>query len=252
MLRIICLVLSIVYATTARAITEEEGARFFEVYVQPNLTAYENCASQHLIGLANNSQNYKFDDIESSIRPVCGNYMDAIRKYLLEIGIEKSKANQLIAEWYGAIQPRLRNAYEQQKNTVSNKTLADKGLGENSESKSERDKLLNQAIGDHSNCVISQMREIVPYSNEKAETLSEVIITKCSDLEKRIVSLGLAFYGGSKSDMNEIVQTALNQKKKNIVAEIVTFRANLVKGYQDNSHSLQQDNANKISPANGF
>lgn len=186
MLRLTLLLIIVLYTTGVSAITEEEGARFYDAYVQPNLTAYENCASQHLIGLANNNPNYQFNEIESSIRPACGYYMDAIRKYLLEIGIEKPKANQLINEWYGAIQPRLRNTYEQQKNNNTNNNLSvDRSISSNSESKNERDRLLNQAISNHSNCIVAQMKEIVPYSNEKAETLSEVIITKCSELEKR-------------------------------------------------------------------
>ena len=43
------------------------------------------------------------------------------------------------------------------------------------------------------------------------------------------MSLGIAFYGGSKAELQKIVKDAIEERKKHIVADIVTFRANVAK-----------------------
>ncbi len=99
----------------------------------------------------------------------------------------------------------------------------------NSDSARERNKLIDEAVGEHHKCIRSQMREIVPYSNESAETLSQVVLTKCAEAEEKFVRLGVALFNTSRAEMEKVVQEALAVQKKNIVAEIVTFRAQLNK-----------------------
>lgn len=99
----------------------------------------------------------------------------------------------------------------------------------NSESDRERQKLITEAASDHAKCLHSQMREIVPYSNEGAETLAQVVITKCAESEKKFVSLGMALFNASRVDVEKIVGDALADQKKSMVAEIVSFRAQLNK-----------------------
>ena len=80
--------------------------------------------------------------------------------------------------------------------------------------------------------VLAQMKRIVPYSNENAETIAQVIITECKPQEEHFVELGMAIYGSSKSEMEKIVQDAIGERKKNIVADIVTFRAEAARALQ--------------------
>jgi hypothetical protein len=99
----------------------------------------------------------------------------------------------------------------------------------NSEIDHARSKLINEAAEEHQACMRKVMRDIVPYSSENAETLAQVIITRCQTEEKKFVSLGVALYGASKSDVERIVTQRVEQQKKEMVADIVTFRAELNK-----------------------
>ena len=99
----------------------------------------------------------------------------------------------------------------------------------NAEASAERTKLINEAAAEHSKCEQSQMRLIVPYSNESAETIAQVVLTKCDEAEQKFVSLGMALFNVSKADMKKVVDEALSKQKNNMVAEIVTFRAELAK-----------------------
>jgi hypothetical protein len=98
-----------------------------------------------------------------------------------------------------------------------------------SDAEAERSKLIDEAAAEHFKCLHSQMRQIVPYSTESAETLAQVVITKCEVAEKKFVSLGMALFNASRSDVEQIVGQALEKQKKKMVAEIVSFRAELNK-----------------------
>jgi hypothetical protein len=113
----------------------------------------------------------------------------------------------------------------------------------------EREKLLAAAAEEHSKCLTEQMKELVPYSEEVAETLSQVIVTKCADFEQKFISLGVAIYGSSKEDLEKLVNHAVEQRKRHIVADIVTFRAELakLKAAQPNKPSAEQP----IKPTDG-
>lgn len=100
---------------------------------------------------------------------------------------------------------------------------------ENKEAAAEKNKLLTEAAAEHQKCLRSQMRSIVPYSNENAETLAQVVLTKCAEAESRFVSLGMALFNASREEVQKIVGSALAKQKANMVADIVTFRAELAK-----------------------
>ena len=99
----------------------------------------------------------------------------------------------------------------------------------NPEVEATRNKLLTDAANDYSNCIQSQMKQLVPLSNEGAETLAQVIITKCGDIEQRYVELSMAMYGVSRAQVEDAIHGPIEARKKNIVADIVTFRAELAK-----------------------
>ena len=99
----------------------------------------------------------------------------------------------------------------------------------NDEVDAARTKLINDAAEEHQACMRKVMKDIVPYSSENAETLAQVIITRCQTEEKKLMSLGVALYGASKTDVERIVTQRVEQQKKEMVADIVTFRAELNK-----------------------
>ena len=90
-------------------------------------------------------------------------------------------------------------------------------------------KLINEAAEEHQACMRKVMQDIVHDCYENAEPLAQVIITRCQTEEKKFVSLGVALYGASKSDVERIVTQRVEQQKKEMVADIVTFRAELNK-----------------------
>lgn len=101
--------------------------------------------------------------------------------------------------------------------------------GMNPEAKAERDKLLTQAAAEYGECIKTQMRTIVPFSNENAETLAQVILTKCEEAENKFVSLGMALTNKSRAEIQTVMGQNLAKQKASIVAEIVSLRAELAK-----------------------
>ena len=92
-----------------------------------------------------------------------------------------------------------------------------------------RDKLLTQAADEHAACLKKTMRDIVPYSSERAEVLAQVVLTKCAAEEDRFISVGVALLNVPRAQVEREVRQALARQKDAIVAEIVTFRAELAK-----------------------
>jgi hypothetical protein len=92
-----------------------------------------------------------------------------------------------------------------------------------------RNKLLADTTKEYDECIQNQMKQLVPLSNEGAETLAQVITTKCEDIEQRYVELSIAMYGVSRAQVEDAIHDSLEKRKKNIVADIVTFRAELAK-----------------------
>ncbi|MDB5509210.1 MAG: trypsin-like serine protease with C-terminal domain containing [Hyphomicrobiales bacterium] len=97
------------------------------------------------------------------------------------------------------------------------------------EVQAERNRLINEAAGVHVACMRDQMKQLVPYSNESAEILAQVVVTKCAEAEKKFVSLGIAMFGASRETVERLVTQRLDRQKKEMIADIVTFRAELSK-----------------------
>ncbi len=238
---------------SSHASADDAVSVFLDREVKPHLTAYFGCADQHLALLARSNPTRSFDAVEGSLRPACGLHIDRIRNALYRAGLNRGQANQFIRSSYLSIQGQLRANYDQNASAEERRRQTDKEDAERRrqehEAEAERERLLKEAASDHDKCLLSQMKELVPFSNESAETLAQVIVTKCSEAEKKYVSLGVAFYGGSKSDMQKLVRDAVEERKKHIVAEIVTFRANMSKELL----SRQKPEADpSAKPANGI
>jgi hypothetical protein len=106
-----------------------------------------------------------------------------------------------------------------------------------------RDRLLTQAASEHAACLKKNMRDIVPYSSERAEVLAQVVLTKCAPEEERFVSVGVALLNVPRAQVEREVRQALARQKEAIVAEIVTFRAELAKSL------LNKDAPSEAAPA---
>jgi hypothetical protein len=116
----------------------------------------------------------------------------------------------------------------------------------------ERDKLLTEAAAEHAKCRQSQMRNIVPYSNENAETLAQVVLTNCKDAEDKFVSLGVALLNIQRSEVQTLISTALGQQKSRMVADIVTFRAELAKALAEQSKDAPKKLDDASKPEQGI
>jgi len=99
----------------------------------------------------------------------------------------------------------------------------------NADAMAAREKLFKQVGDEYTNCINTNMKEILPYSNEGAETIAQVILTKCFYIQNKFVDLMLALSGGSRESAEKLVSDSIAERKKAIVADIVTFRAELTK-----------------------
>jgi hypothetical protein len=119
----------------------------------------------------------------------------------------------------------------------------------NPEALAAREKLISDGGKEYTACIRTQMKEIVPYSNEGAETLAQVIQTNCSAVEQHFIELAMAIYGTSRSEVEKTVGDAVESRKKSIVADIVTFRAEMAKALQSQPKS---ENATDSKKAQGI
>jgi hypothetical protein len=99
----------------------------------------------------------------------------------------------------------------------------------NPEAEAARSKLIKDASAEYDECIGSQMKQVVPYSNESGEVLSQVIITNCHPQEQHVIDLIVAIYGSSRLEVEKIIKEAVESRKNNVLADIVTFRAELAK-----------------------
>lgn len=232
------------FSVTASSSVFAQGPdQFIASQVKPHLAAYADCAKQYLRQAAKKDPAASFDHIESSLRPACGNHIDLARDALFRSDFGRSEANAIIRSAYASMQPGFRSLFDQAASSERQRHQVEKEQAtqtprEEAASVSqdqikavelERTKLLKEASSAFDSCLASELKSLVPSSNEPAETLTKVIEIKCGEPEKRVASLGFAFYGATKDDFQKIVKEPLEERKKRLVADIVTLRAELAK-----------------------
>jgi hypothetical protein len=99
----------------------------------------------------------------------------------------------------------------------------------NPEAEAARDKVIKDAVAEYDGCIRSEMKQIVPYSSESGEVLSRVIVTNCHLKEQQVTDLVIAIYGSSRSEVEKIIKEGVENRKSGVLADIVTFRAELTK-----------------------
>lgn len=217
---------------------------FIATRVKPHLAAYADCAKRHLEQEAKKEPMATFERVESSLRPACGREIDLAREALFRGNFSRGEANAVLRSAYASLQPELRSLFDRAAATERKRLQPEKDQalrplhGEEAGSapqdqtkavEAERSRLLQDASSAYDACLASELKSLVPSSNESAETLTKVIEIKCADAEKKLGNLGFAFYGASRDDFQRIVKEPLEERKKRLVAEIVTLRAELSK-----------------------
>lgn len=88
----------------------------------------------------------------------------------------------------------------------------------------EAQKLLSAAASEHWQCIKQAMIELVPFTNESAETLATAVLTKCSSYELKRVMLAAAVFRVAREEVQSVFVAITAEMRKLIITEIVTFR----------------------------
>ncbi|MCC0807506.1 hypothetical protein FPV16_14920 [Methylobacterium sp. W2] len=99
----------------------------------------------------------------------------------------------------------------------------------NPEAEASKRKLLDAASIKHSACIEREMIGIVPYSSEGAETLANVIMSRCAHYEAEQVDVAVAAYGYSKNTAQAVIAPITAGTRGRLVERIVTARAEAAK-----------------------
>ena len=119
----------------------------------------------------------------------------------------------------------------------------------NSEIEAARNRMTEQLGKEYSDCIDNEMKTVVPYSTEGAETLAQVVITKCDHIAAKFVETWIVLFELSRSEAERIINTALKKRKKIILADIVSFRAALNKAI---INTPSEKPADKKAPETGL
>ncbi len=95
----------------------------------------------------------------------------------------------------------------------------------NREQTAERTRLMAQASEEHEKCLTNGLVEILPYTNENAETIATALLSRCSPLVKKMESLGIALYGLPRSEIEKLVETVVTQRRASVISQVVSIRA---------------------------
>jgi hypothetical protein len=244
-MRVLAIALFLMVSTAWLASAQQAGVgdEFFRVNIKPHLDAYVVCAARHLEQRAKADPGQSFAQVEGSLRPACGNNIDRAREAMSRIGFSQQGATKVIRAWYSDIQGEVRGFHERQVAEVNRqRELARLDAQKEREAKEadiERRKVLQEAASEHHACLRKEMVSIVPFSNEPADTLGTVMMTKCAEHERKRVSLAIAVFGIGRSNAERILKDIGDETRKVIVAEIVSFRAELAKAQTQGQPSKQ-------------
>ena len=201
--------------------------RYIKAEIYPTLYTYQNCAAGFLTRKASEYPDGRFDEHELGIRPECGRYIDVVRQRLLGIGWNAGTIEAEIDLYYGALRPRLMAAYE------ATRTIPAPPPS-NAEDEAYRDRtreaLLKELDEEYRSCIKRIVADVVPYSNERAEVLVDVVMTRCMDYERKRTQFVELLFDIPRERARSIVESLLQQERRQVLAAIVTFRAEVVKG----------------------
>lgn len=93
------------------------------------------------------------------------------------------------------------------------------------EVQAEREKLVDAAAKEYLDCLQTQVMEILPYSNESATVIADVVFQRCSSVEEKIRTVLVATTGQSKKAVEEAFMTIKADAQRSLTANIVASRA---------------------------
>lgn len=89
----------------------------------------------------------------------------------------------------------------------------------------EREKLVDTAAKDYLACLQAQVLEIVPYSDESATVIVDVVFRKCASLEDKLRTVMVVASGESKSSVDLEFGKIKDTTQRDLIANIVAARA---------------------------
>lgn len=190
--------------------------------IKPYGQAYVACAVQHIQRRAASNPASVFEQHEGSIRPACGGHIDQIVSAFLRYGQTREEAMVWVNSAYLKLQPRLKQAFEATRVSVSAPPSADPAR------QVERAKLNKGAMDDIAACLKAAFIDVVPFSEERADTLATALVARCEPRYQRWKSLLTALdYAPARAD--EEYRTRRDADHRELLAQIVTFRSEMRK-----------------------
>ncbi len=225
--------------TIPSSVLAQRARERIPVDVNPRLSAYADCAKEHIAQIAKGNPTTSFDKVENSLRPACGVHIERARDALFRKGFDRNEANTIIRSAYATMQPELRALFDQTASSERQRHAAEKDKAAQQQPQletekapydleAERVKFLKEVSDAYDACLVTETGNLAASSNEPAETLVKVIDVKCGDQGKRYERLGFALYGET-DNFKKFVKQPIEERKKRLVADIVTFRVDLAK-----------------------
>jgi hypothetical protein len=203
--------------------------RYIQTELQPFARAYERCAEQHLRARAAAAPHSTFESQEPSLRTTCGHYIRTIINSVINVGQSEAAAVNLVNDYYGHVQPKLRNAFETQAALRrSELEIAAAREREWQHISAWQKKLVDEEVATLERCLKDKLFDFAVFSNEKAETLADAVITSCLGHYEKIRDL-LAPISGSNDDLEASVRNRLADDRRHLVANVIAIRAEVVK-----------------------
>jgi hypothetical protein len=229
-MRLFVLLLALVAADAAAAQDFPPAVRrYIQTELQPHARAYERCAEQHLRDRAAATPYSTFDAHEASIKPVCGHHIRTIIAAVIGVGQNERSAIDLVNDYYGYVQPKLRNAFETQAALRrSELEIAAARERERQRMSAEQKRLLDAEVAALEECLDVKIEDFALFSTEKAETLADAAMTSCSPNYARTGRLLAAVFNIGE-EVDSVMQGRLRDDRRYLVAKVVAIRAELVK-----------------------
>ena len=203
--------------------------RYIQTELQPYARAYERCAEQHLRDRAAAAPHSTFEVHELSIKTACGHHIRTIIAGVINVGQSEAAAVNLVNDYYGYVQPRLRNAFEAQAALRrSELEIAAARDRDRQRMSAEQKKLINAEVAALDDCLKTKLVDFALFSDEKAEALADAAITSCSTHYQKVRNLWVAFFGRS-NDLETGMQVMVDEDRRHLVASVIAIRAEVVK-----------------------
>jgi hypothetical protein len=188
-----------------------------------------NAAPRSTCGRASASPYSTFEIHEVSIKAACGQHIRTIIAGMIGVGQSETAAINLVNDYYGYVQPKLRNAFETQAALRrSELEIATARERERQQMSAEQKTLIDAEVAALEECLDGKIVDFAVFSDEKAETLADAAITSCSPNYARTRRLLVAFFGAG-DDVETVMQARLRDDRRYLLAKVIAIRAEVAK-----------------------